>query len=228
MGIRDFIVVMMVMGIASVCMAQEGPIYINGDSVGIGTTRPPAKFSVLNGGIWICDDYALRSGNTGSSLASRSSSGVISYGSGYPSDTLVFNSGGTGRIWVNTQGNIGVGIVNASQKIEVAGNVSANAFYGDGSRLSIVTSSRLGWSDYVFDPEYRLSSLREVDTYIKKNRHLPGVPSEKEVMTKGVTIGAMQAALLRKIEELTLYSIAQEKKIEALEARLKVIEGKVK
>ncbi len=72
--------------------------------------------------------------------------------------------------------------------------------------------TQLGWADYVFDPSYELRSLQSVEEYIKEHGHLPDVPSAKEVENDGVDIGAIQAMLLRKIEELTLYVIEQGKR----------------
>jgi len=67
------------------------------------------------------------------------------------------------------------------------------------------------WADYVFDKTYRLPSLYEIESYIKQNNHLPGIPSAAEVKQHGIDMGENQAALLKKIEELTLYIIEQEK-----------------
>jgi hypothetical protein len=74
------------------------------------------------------------------------------------------------------------------------------------------------WPDYVFHPSYSLRSLSSLETYIKENKHLPDVPSAEEVENNGVDVGATQAILLRKIEELTLYVIEQGKRIERLES----------
>ena len=73
-----------------------------------------------------------------------------------------------------------------------------------------------GWPDYVFAAGYKPMPLAEVETHIKQEGHLPGVPSAREVSEKGVGLGAMQATLLAKVEELTLHLIAQEKEIAAL------------
>ncbi|MBG6130524.1 hypothetical protein IWQ47_001393 [Aquimarina sp. EL_43] len=79
------------------------------------------------------------------------------------------------------------------------------------------------WSDFVFEPDYRLPSLEEVEQHIKTNGHLKNIPSEKEVLKKGISIGEMNAKLLQKVEELTLYTIQQEKEIK----RLKSIEDRL-
>ncbi len=80
------------------------------------------------------------------------------------------------------------------------------------------------WADYVFQPDYRLATLPEVATYIRDHQHLPDMPSAAEVSVTGVSLGEMQAKLLRKIEELTLHAIEQHQTIAALHARLQQLE----
>lgn len=75
-----------------------------------------------------------------------------------------------------------------------------------------------GWPDYVFKKEYKLPSLQEVEKQIKDNGHLKDIPSAEEVAKNGFLLGEMNAKLLQKIEELTLYSIEQEARIKRLEA----------
>jgi flagellar basal body rod protein FlgG len=77
------------------------------------------------------------------------------------------------------------------------------------------------WSDHVFNIDYELRDLKEVEDYIKTNNHLPDIPSAKEVKEKGYTLHNMNVKLLQKVEELTLYSIEQNKKIEQLEGVVK-------
>jgi len=75
-------------------------------------------------------------------------------------------------------------------------------------------------ADFVFEPDYQLKPLSEVETFVKENRHLPEVPSEKQMQEDGLNVNDMQIKLLQKIEELTLYVIEQDKKIKILEERL--------
>lgn len=82
----------------------------------------------------------------------------------------------------------------------------------------IVTQSN--WADFVFDDDYRLKSLDEVEAYIEENNHLPDVPSEQEVIENGISLGDMDAILLQKIEELTLYLIKLENKNQELEKQI--------
>ena len=79
------------------------------------------------------------------------------------------------------------------------------------------------WSDYVFNKSYNLKKLADVEEFIKKNNHLPDVPSAAEVAEKGYSQHEMNKVLLKKIEELTLYTIEQDKKIEKLQGELDAI-----
>lgn len=83
-------------------------------------------------------------------------------------------------------------------------------------RAKSLTVTLSGWSDFVFDEGYRLPSLPELESYIKHNRHLPDIPSAKEVDENGVDLGEMNAKLLQKVEELTLYVIDLQKQIDEL------------
>ncbi len=83
------------------------------------------------------------------------------------------------------------------------------------------------WPDYVFEDDYALTPLAEVESYIKANRHLPGLPSAEAVAEAGgVEVGDMQAKLLMKIEELTLHLIAQQKINAQLQERLANLEAR--
>jgi len=77
-------------------------------------------------------------------------------------------------------------------------------------KVAVATSS--DWSDYVFAKDYKLKSLKEVETFIQTNKHLPNIPSAQEVVKEGIDMAKMDAKLLEKIEELTLYMIEQDKK----------------
>lgn len=76
------------------------------------------------------------------------------------------------------------------------------------------------WPDYVFSPQYNLPALSEVERFVTTNGHLPDVPSAKEVASEGIAVGEMQATLLKKVEELTLYIIQQEKTIEKQQSQI--------
>jgi len=82
------------------------------------------------------------------------------------------------------------------------------------------------WSDFVFDKNYKLPNLLELEEAIQREGHLPGIPSAQEVAEKGVNIAEMQAKLLQKIEELTLYLIELKKENENLKEKIKILENK--
>ena len=82
--------------------------------------------------------------------------------------------------------------------------------------------------DYVFAKDYDLMSLEEVDAYIKENKHLPNMPSEKEVVANGMSVGQINTILVEKIEELTLHTIDQEKQIDTLTLHLQNQELQIK
>jgi hypothetical protein len=108
-------------------------------------------------------------------------------------------------------------------------NATDASFYNLQANGTITTKEIIvtadGWSDYVFDNNYKLKSLNEVKTFIDKNKHLPGIPDKKEVAAKGVNVGDMQAKLLEKVEELTLYLIEMKKENEILKSRIEKIES---
>ena len=78
----------------------------------------------------------------------------------------------------------------------------------------------------MFSPFYSLRSLQEVEAFIKQHKHLPEVPSAGEVAKKGLDVGENQVVLLKKVEELTLYIIEQDKRLEVLEGALQALQSK--
>ena len=89
------------------------------------------------------------------------------------------------------------------------------------SRFKIRYQSPAEWSDRVFEKQYPLMQLAEVERFIKDNGHLPNIPSATEAVQNGVAIDEMVSKLLEKVEELTLYSIQQQKEIDVLKKRVK-------
>ena len=93
-------------------------------------------------------------------------------------------------------------------------------------KVRVATNGTTFWADFVFDKNYRLRPLSEVENYIKSNNHLPEIPSTAEVNKNGIDLAETQALLLQKVEELTLYVIEQNKKIEKLEKKVKRLNHK--
>jgi len=108
-------------------------------------------------------------------------------------------------------GNVGVGTSIPSNKLEVNGSI----------RCREVSVEAGPWPDFVFGESYPLKSIYEVERYIIDNHHLPDLPSAAEVEKNGIKLSDINAKLLQKVEELTLYLIAQQKRIDELENRLK-------
>ncbi|GCC50445.1 hypothetical protein SanaruYs_06600 [Chryseotalea sanaruensis] len=81
--------------------------------------------------------------------------------------------------------------------------------------------------DYVFEPTYQLPSLTEIENYIKANKHLPEVPSAKEMETNGINLSEMNMLLLKKVEELTLYILDQHKTIEQQKAQADALQSRL-
>jgi hypothetical protein len=77
------------------------------------------------------------------------------------------------------------------------------------------------WADYVFSKDYKLNSLTELELYIKETKHLPNIPSEKEIIEQGLNVGEMQKLQMEKIEELTLYIIQLKKELEEIKKQFK-------
>ena len=109
-------------------------------------------------------------------------------------------------------GTAGIGTL----KLAVGGSIGARAIY--------VRAPNVAWPDYVFANTYRLPPLPEVEAFISAHRHLPGVPSATEVQANGLDVGQMEAALLKKVEELTLYLLELRKDNDAWKARVSQLE----
>lgn len=118
-------------------------------------------------------------------------------------------------------GKLGVGTNNPDERLTVRGKIHAEEVKVD---LDVP-------ADYVFEKyytgeselkeDYEMPTLEQVEEFTEENHHLPGVPSAQEIQENGLKLGEMNNLLLQKVEELTLYIIEQEKRIKALEAKLK-------
>ncbi|MFT3870779.1 MAG: hypothetical protein QM715_20190 [Nibricoccus sp.] len=211
----------------------EQTMILQNGNVGIGTTGPTAKLSIVAdqsgaSALSITDPagFCLDRGvitthvdrQTQLALVRR---GVATWGFDItPGGTAVMTAQDSGmnilamQLGGGSAGNVGIGTTSPSEKLSVNGRIRA--------REVIVETTN--WSDHVFADSYRLQPLAEVEQHIKTEKHLPGVPSAQEVAEKGVSVGDMQAILLAKIEEITLHQIAQEKAISSLQSKVKSLE----
>jgi hypothetical protein len=197
------------------------------DKVGIGTLSPVTKLEVdINGtstdlassqytdvGLFLKNTNATDNNLNFISYGDASGYGVVQVGAitnhTNHSGKLFFGTrnGSTvaQRMIIDELGNVGIGTATPDAKLSVKGNIHTNEVKVD--LLGAVAP------DYVFEPTYDLKPLAEIETYIKENKHLPEVPSAKEMEKNGVNLGEMNLLLLKKVEELTLHSIEQNKKL---------------
>ena len=117
----------------------------------------------------------------------------------------------------SANGNLGLGTESPDSKLAVNGTIHTKEVRVDLN----------GWSDFVFANDYKLPTLKEVETYISENKHLPEIPSEAEVSENGINLGEMNAKLLQKIEELTLYMIDMNRRMNQLETENTELKEKV-
>lgn len=200
---------------------DSDPNAVRGSSrVGIGTKNPQASLDV-NGTMGIRGGSPLYFGHSESGLGSWT---TRQYANGsrhvFNSRTVLFNDEGYGNTWqvfINEQGSVGIGTLNPSEKLSVNGNIRAK-------KLII---SQQSWSDYVFYKNYKLRPLNELEKFIQQYQHLPDIPSTKDVQSNGINVGDTQALLLKKIEELTLYIIEQEKNHQKLLKSVLLLQDKV-
>lgn len=113
------------------------------------------------------------------------------------------------KMRIDNSGNVGIGTTTPDNKLDVKGIIRAE---------EVVVET--GWADYVFDESYQLNDLSSVENYIKENKHLPNVPSAKEIQENGAHVADLMTKMMAKIEELTLYSIKQQKEIDELKKKL--------
>ncbi|MEQ8474138.1 MAG: hypothetical protein RIC35_23280 [Marinoscillum sp.] len=177
--------------------------------VGIGTTSPSRLLHIASNNGGTRGVYFSNSNNT------INASIGMSHSSGNP--WLVFELDGEEQMRLTNSGELGIGTTDFDgHKLAVAGGI----------RASEVKVEVYPWPDYVFSSDYFLKSLDQTEAFIQENKHLPGIPSAQEVAEEGINLGAMNARLLEKIEELTLHLIEQNKKIKQMEERLKAVEQK--
>lgn len=98
------------------------------------------------------------------------------------------------------------------------GTVNAKAIYAES--ITVTQNSMISWPDYVFKKEYKLLSIEELESYIKLNQHLPGVPSALTIKEKGMNVLEINQSLLEKVEELSLYIINMNKEIAEIKKQL--------
>lgn len=214
-------------GLFGTVLSQNNTFPTSGN-VGIGTTDPQAKLHVNQSGTGQAAILA-HGGDINFRLVTRQDQAVNDNGSiltelgmeyGAARNTGIrFHRGasatggfmsfttdaGYERMRINTFGNVGIGTSSPGYKLDVIGTVRAREVKVD-----------MSGADFVFEPAYSLIPLKELEHFITQRKHLPGIQTAAEMQASGVNLGEFNTQLLQKIEELTLYLIQQDKRIEDL------------
>ncbi len=192
-------------------------IHYSTGNVGIGTTTPDAKLHVA-GSLKVVDGTqgagkVLTSDANG--LASWQSAGSSQWTT---TGTTIHYS--TGKVLIGDPNLSGFKGTPGTYQLYVQGGILTE-------KVKAAVATTNDWSDYVFEQDYKLKSLKEVEEFVKANKHLPNVPSAQEVVNEGIDMAKMDAKLLEKIEELTLYLIQLDKKNADQEKLIKELSNKI-
>ena len=155
-------------------------------NVGIGVATPAEKLDIA--------------GNIKQSAVSSITTKTIKAADG--NGLKLFNNNGNG-VYIADNGSVGIGTtMTLDNMLAVAGKMVAT---------EVLVKHIDNWYDHVFSKDYNLISITELEKFVMDNKHLPDLPSESEVLKNGVQLGNIAGLLLKKIEELTLYTIQQQK-----------------
>lgn len=126
-----------------------------------------------------------------------------------------------GNSFINNEGKVGIGTTTPREKLDVNGTLVAKKARIEGVLIATKLMARSNvWADYVFEEDYRLKPLKELESYINANKRLPDVPTTNEIVESGIDLAKMNIILLKKVEELTLHLIDLNKKINSLESQI--------
>jgi len=213
-------------------------LYVRGDgNIGVGTTAPDYKltvngnFEVKNGANYLYYDGAadfvmkcdLRGAGGRAIVHDGGNILTLNYGNDFNGGTKIgnnvfFQEGGIS--YINT-GKLAIGLPDAATKLATSPADELFTVNGTIHAKEVKVDLTGSLADYVFDANYNLKPLNEVEQYIKTNKHLAEMPSADTVSKNGLSMGEMQNKLLQKVEELTLYVIEQQKQIEELKKNQK-------
>jgi hypothetical protein len=197
--------------------------YNSSGNIGIGTNNPLAKLHVNNGDnscgailaqanesnfqlytkTLTTQPTSVESFRLGLKYGSDENNSFISFyrGGGTSGGFVGLSTNGIERFRITTDGKVGIGTANPKNALDVVGTIRAKE----------IKVEAAPWPDYVFADDYPLKELSEVEQYIDANKHLPDVPSAETMDQQGINLGEMNRILLKKVEELTLYCINQNK-----------------
>ena len=166
------------------------------------TSSNTAKLDLMNG----ITKHSYRLEGTGTGRITSGNVSFLSYKTLWASPIL-----DVPQVWIGKRPTIGP---RQFFTLAVDGELVAKSIY-------VTLNCGWAWADYVFAEDYKLPALDEVESYYKANKHLPEIPSAKEVEEKGINVGEMNVLLLKKVEELTLYIVQQQKEIDKIKTEMK-------
>jgi len=210
--------------------------------VGIGTAYPNATLNVKNINSTDIDShlegFTLLDGNQASLLLGAETNAPygewgIEYNEGAKGLNFWKPSGATAGhsnydLFIRDDGKVSIGL---DPTVSTTFNGNYSLYVENGiltEKVKVALKNTSDWADYVFDKDYELMPLNKVEEFVTKNHHLPGVPSAEEVKESGIDVATMDAKLLEKIEELTLYMIELKADNEALKAEMEALKNKIK
>ena len=185
-----------------------------GGYVGIGTDAPNAKLSIKRPAGQASIKAADEGGN-GYLIIDGFTNGAQS------SNAVSLNHYTNGHVFLaNGGGNVGIGTDAPSYKLDVCGTIRAKEVKVDLQGVGCIP-------DFVFKDDYKLMDLKKLEEFVKTNQHLSGIAPEKEMIENGLDMKDMQIKLLQKIEEMTLYMIDQNKKIEQQNTEIQALKNEI-
>jgi hypothetical protein len=218
--------------------------FLQNGNVGIGTTAPSTKFhtngtlrfqglsnnNVLdrllvtdaNGNVSYRDVSSV-AGSAGWSYEGNTVSALKKLGTVDPFDLPIITNN-VERMRVLSDGTV---IVGATTRPSLAGTGTLLAVNGQVFAAKVKVAVQGGWADYVFDDNYKLRPIKELESFIQRYHHLPEVPTTADVSREGVDVGDTQVLLLKKVEELTLYLIEQNKRIDAQQREIEGLKKQI-
>ena len=220
---------------------KKGYVQVSGDNLRLGTNsgNTAGKFIVRNNGtdrffidasgrVGINEDNPQAPLHVVGKTFVQASGEAIKMSGTDPAINIYQGSTQKSYLW-QTGNNLRIGISDPAGKIimvtnqvEIGTSIDLPSDYklGVGGKVICeelkVKLQSSGWPDYVFDKTYRLKPLSEVEQFITVNKHLPNIPSAKEIEANGIEVGEMQRKMIEKIEELTLYVIELRKELDVL------------
>jgi hypothetical protein len=208
-------------GIKFFTAAQSRMTILNGGNVGIATTSPSAKLEINETSAEVSalkiSDFTIVPQLLNASwnpISKLGDIGIILRNS--KSLVIAPHSGSAGGLRISANGNVGIGTGSPDKTLTVKGTIHTN---------EVLVDLNVQAPDYVFEKNYNLLPLSQLESYINQNKHLPEVPSAKEMEENGLNLKEMNLILLKKVEELTLYVLELKNENQEIKNELKHVKN---